>query len=265
MFASHAWLGPWLTHLAEAPRLFATADGALFGFARRHDELRLLGDGLSDELGPIGGDPQAAARALAATARRLGGPALARDLPGNRPWPAWLGGTALVADPQLLVRAPDVPAWVASRAPRFRRVLRSTGRRLAEAGAVIRDEADIGVLARLHRLRFGDTSSVFSGANAAFLHDAVPALMAIGAARLRVLEVGGAPVAALLTLRHHGGDGFYQSGFDPAAARLRPGVALLLDAVRSAPGGSLSLLRGDEPYKRAWATERQSMVSVRIA
>ena len=134
MFATWEWLGPWLEHLGDEPRLYAAGD-ALFGLTRRHGELRLIGDGLSDELGPIAADEQreAAARALAAS---LGEPLLARDLPGAHPWAAWLGGTVTHVEPCLVVEAPDSDAWLATRRAPSAATPASSARRLEEAGRV---------------------------------------------------------------------------------------------------------------------------------
>ena len=262
VFATWEWLGPWLEHLGDDVRLFAL-DDALFGLARRHGGLRLIGDGLSDELGPIAADPRAGRPRARRRGPRLGEPLLARDLPGAHPWAEWLGGPVTHVEPCRFVEAPDFEAWLRSR-PAFRRDARAVARRLEAAGAVIRDADDFDVLVRLHRLRFGAGSRVFEGANGAFLRDAFAGLAAAGRARLRVLEVGGEAVGALLLLRHHGADACYQRGFDPAAAHLRPGFTLRLDAVRRAPGGTLSLLRGDEAYKRAWATGDEPLVTVAV-
>ena len=67
----------------------------------------------------------------------------------------------------------------------------------------------------------------------------------------------------MLFLRHRGADAYYQAGWDPGAARSQPGFALLLDAVRRARG-ELSLLRGDEPYKREWASCDRPLVTVSV-
>ena len=266
MFATPQWLGPWLEHLGDEPRLYAAGD-ALFGLARRHGQLCLIGDGLSDELGPVAADAgrrEAAARALAAIVRELGEPLLAHDLPGAHPWADWLSGTVTHTEPCRFVEAPDFDAWLRTRPPWLRRDARAVARRLEATDSAIRDHHDFDTLVRLHRLRFGAESQVLEGANGAFLRDAFAGLAAIGRARLRVLEVEGEAVGALLLLRHHGADACYQGGFDPGAARLQPGVTLRLDAVRRAPGGRLSLLRGDERYKQAWATGDEPLVSVAV-
>ncbi len=254
MFATWEWLGPWLEWLGEDARLYAVGDAAVFGFARG----KLIGDGVSDECGPVcaPGFREDAARAMAAC-----GPFVARDL-GEGEWARWLGGEVVHREPCMSIAAPDFDAWLASRPAWFRRNARAAERRVAGAGGRIVASQDFELLFRLHGLRFGDRSRLFDGARGAFYRDALPRLARAGRAELKVLEVDGEPVAAMLFLRHRGAPAYYQSGWDPRAARLSPGVALLLDAVRS--HGEVSLLRGAEPYKHAWATVDRPLITVRV-
>jgi CelD/BcsL family acetyltransferase involved in cellulose biosynthesis len=269
VFASWEWLGPWLDHLGgPEPLLYAVGDFAVFGFVERDGVLRLIGDGLSDECGPLCAPEhrEAAARAMAAAAR--GRRLVARDLPGEGEWAAWLGGEVIHVEPCLSVVAPDFDAWLAAQPPSFRRKARVVERRLEAAGAAIRlsGEAtvreDLATLMRLHRARFGARSRVFDGPKGAFLLAAAPGLLRAGRLRLKTLLVEGEPLAAMVFLRHRGVESYYQAGWDARAAALSPGFALLLDTVREC--GELSLLRGAEPYKLAWASCDRPLVTVSV-
>ncbi len=267
VFATWEWLGPWLEHLGGEARLYAVQDIAVFGFARQRGVLRLIGDGLSDECGPVCAPEHraAAARAMAAVA---GEPLIARDL-HDGDWAAWLGGEVVHVEPCFGVSAPDFDAWLECRPAGFRRRARAVERRLEAAAAVFRTadagtvRDDLATLIRLHRERFGDRTRVFDGPRREFLVDAALRLQGAGRLRLTTLEVGGEPVGAMLFLRHRGVDAYYQAGWDPGAAALSPGFALLLDAVRRARG-ELSLLRGGEPYKREWASFDRPLITVSV-
>jgi CelD/BcsL family acetyltransferase involved in cellulose biosynthesis len=266
VFASWEWLGPWLEHLGGPdPLLYAVGDVAVFGFVEHGGVLRLIGDGPSDECGPICAPEhrEAAARAMAETAR--GRALIARDLPGDGDWARWLGGEVTHVEPCPSVEAPDFGAWLAAKPASFRRKARVVERRLEAAGASMRSASeatvreDFATLVQLHRARFGGRTRLFDGA---FLADAVPRLLRAGRLRLRTLELAGEPVAAMMFLRHRGAEAYYQAGWDPRATALSPGFALLLDTVRE--HGELSLLRGAEPYKLAWASGDRPLVTVSV-
>ena len=278
VFATWEWLGPWIEHLGGPDvRLYAVDDVALVGFARRRGELRLVGDGMSDECGPVCAPEhrEAAARAMAALgepfvardlpAGALNQPFVARDLPGAH-WAAWLGGEVVHVEPCLSVRAPDFDAWLASRPSSFRRKARVVARRLEgthiRAATASTVNEDLRTLVRLHRARFGDRSRIFDGPRGEFLLDAGPRLFGAGRLRLKTIDVAGEPAAAMLFLRHRGVESYYQAGWDPSFASLSPGFALLLDAVREF--GEVSLLRGAEPYKLAWASTDRPLITVRV-
>ena len=97
-----------------------------------------------------------------------------------------------------------------------------------------------------------------------FHRDAVPRLIASGAARLQALRIGGL-LAAVFYLLLDGTERVfaYLGGFDPAFAYESPGTLLFAALIESAIReglGELHFLRGREAYKYAWgATDRTSM------
>jgi CelD/BcsL family acetyltransferase involved in cellulose biosynthesis len=89
-----------------------------------------------------------------------------------------------------------------------------------------------------------------------------------GWARLWFLESAGAPVASFLCLEYGGSVGLYNSGFDPAHARLAPGIVLLarviMDAIeRGVP--VFDFLRGEESYKQDFGPTAEELLNIRIA
>lgn len=79
--------------------------------------------------------------------------------------------------------------------------------------------------------------------------------------RLHLLEVGGRPGAATISLVHGREWGLYNSAFDPTLRMLAPGmvqVGQLIETAATEGCTVFDLLRGDEPYKyRFGATDRE--------
>jgi CelD/BcsL family acetyltransferase involved in cellulose biosynthesis len=83
--------------------------------------------------------------------------------------------------------------------------------------------------------------------------------------RLHRLCDGPRTVAALLAFHHHGRAYYYQSGWDPAIAKLSPGSLCVARAVRTAIEEGLTVfdfLRGDESYKRRWSNRQDETITV---
>lgn len=82
-----------------------------------------------------------------------------------------------------------------------------------------------------------------------------------GIFRLHMLQVGGRPGAATISLVHGREWGLYNSAFDPTLRLLAPGmvqVGQLIETAASEGHTVFDLLRGDEPYKyRFGAVDRQ--------
>ncbi len=101
-----------------------------------------------------------------------------------------------------------------------------------------------------------------------FFRVATLALAEAGWARLWFLEHDGGPVAAFLCLEFAGAVGLYNSGFDPAHARLAPGLVLLAHVIRDAIERGIPVfdfLRGEEPYKADFGPEPRDLYHVRLA
>jgi CelD/BcsL family acetyltransferase involved in cellulose biosynthesis len=150
--------------------------------------------------------------------------------------------------------------WLA-RQPGFRI---DVARTPAEAGPALED------FLRLHRLRWaaeGGSQGIPPGPVEAFHREAAPLLAARGWLRLYRLHAGGAAIAAVHGLEVGGRFLYYQSGYDPAWAPRSPGLVLVGRTVEDAYARGLAdydFLRGTEPYKLEWASDRRETQNVRI-
>ncbi len=154
----------------------------------------------------------------------------------------------------------------------LRRKMRKLERELP--GATVRshhepdgwDEA-LSRFLRLHRLSKVGKARFMDERMERFFRDATCALAAAGWARLWFLECEGAPVASFLCLEYAGTVGLYNSGFDPAQARLAPGIVLLAHVIRDAIHRGIptfDFLRGEEPYKQAFGPISEDLFNLRI-
>lgn len=98
----------------------------------------------------------------------------------------------------------------------------------------------------------------------AFFGELADALAADGRFRLHVLEVGGLPGAATLSLVDGTEWGLYNSAFDQALTMLSPGIVLITHLLQVAADEGFEvfdLLRGDEPYKYRFGAEDRSLLT----
>ncbi len=142
--------------------------------------------------------------------------------------------------------------------------------RMARRGALRAECATESTLAalleahlRLHGARWearGEAGVLAPDPVQAMHREALPALLRDGLLRLHALRLDEAVVATLLVLadppgraerRHY----FYLGGFDPAFARLSPGMLLVGHAIEQAAregAAAVDFLRGREAHKYAW-------------
>ena len=101
-----------------------------------------------------------------------------------------------------------------------------------------------------------------------FFRGVLRPLVAAGWARLWFLESAGVPVATFLCVEYGGAVGLYNSGFDPAHARLAPGIVLLGHLIRDAIERAVPVfdfLRGEEPYKYAFGPTPRDLLRLEVA
>jgi CelD/BcsL family acetyltransferase involved in cellulose biosynthesis len=122
----------------------------------------------------------------------------------------------------------------------------------------------------LHDRRFSGRggSSLASDVARAFHADFAAAALERGWLRLWFLEFDGRPIASLYGWRVGDRYAYFNSGFDPGVARLRPGLVLLAGVIRSAleeGAAEFDLLLGDEAYKSRFAERARTVSDVTLA
>ncbi len=128
-------------------------------------------------------------------------------------------------------------------------------------------DAALAEFLRLHRLSKVGKARFMDERMEAFFQDATRALAAAGWARLWFLDWNGVGVASFLCLEYAGSVGLYNSGFDPAHAKLAPGIVLLAHVIRDAiERGVLvfDFLRGEESYKYAFGPKPHDLFRIRV-
>jgi CelD/BcsL family acetyltransferase involved in cellulose biosynthesis len=129
-------------------------------------------------------------------------------------------------------------------------------------------DAALSDFLRLHRLSKVGKARFMDQRMERFFRDATHALAAAGWARLWFLEWQGTPIASFLCLEYAGSVGLYNSGFDPAHAKLAPGIVLLAHVIRDAISRAIptfDFLRGEEPYKQSFGPVFEDLFNMKIA
>jgi len=283
-FQSHAWLHSWWMSYGNPGRLrlVLVRDGGelraaapLMRVGRVLPRLVPLGGAISD-YGDVLLDDEHADRAVPALAEALSAAArtalidLREVRPGGaaeRVYAYWRGPRRRVGD-SLCLELPAVPMEeLAARLPGAKaRRARAHLRKLAALGVTHRtappDEVGAALrrLLALHRLQWqsrGVTPEHLRERFAAHLVRAAEALVRSGDAVVTEFLLDGEVVAVDLTLLSPRLAGCYLYGVHPRLRERKADIAvMLLDAgtrhAVSGERGTLSLLRGDEPYKRRW-------------
>jgi CelD/BcsL family acetyltransferase involved in cellulose biosynthesis len=128
-------------------------------------------------------------------------------------------------------------------------------------------ERDLAAFVKLHRLSPGRKGRFMEPRVAEFFARIACAFLARGELRLDVLELGGRPVAAMFGFELERAFYLYNSAYDPAAARLSPGIVLISWLIERAIDRRLAafdFLRGAERYKLALGAELRALERVRL-
>nr|WP_066955103.1 GNAT family N-acetyltransferase [Streptomyces lushanensis] len=286
-FQNHAWLHSWWVSYGTPGRLrivLVRRAGQLVAAAplmlvhRPVPVLVPLGGTISDFSDVLLDDrrPEAASAALARALREVARTSVI-DLREVRPGAAaervvacWSGPRRRLAD-SVCLELPAVPMdellgrLASSRAQRFRAKLRKLDALGIDERVVPEDEIPLAVarLLELHRLQWqgrGVTAEHLSTRFAEHLSRSVRAMAGSGDARLTEFLLAGEVLAADLTLMSGTLAGGYLYGADPGLRARKVDVAtmLLRSGARQISGSgrtTLSMLRGNEPYKHHWRPE----------
>lgn len=294
VFATRTWLGAWWRHFGRdrplhlAALVEATDPDRVVAIVALYEAaqlpirtLRFLGHGPSDRLGPIcaPADLPRAIAALPAVLDEIRGWGLCiadelADVPSSAPPP---GASVLGRAPMHVASLEGVTgdAWFAARSRQLRHQLRRGERELRSRGEVTfrtaddpdRLDRDLDSMLDLHRRHWARRpggSRAFVGRDA-FHRDVARSLLERGWLRLHLLELDGAPVAALHSFWFGGSESHYQGGRDPRFDRCSVGLLLHERAIRAAADAGAHeyrFLRGDEPYKRRLADRVDLTVSL---
>jgi CelD/BcsL family acetyltransferase involved in cellulose biosynthesis len=290
VFSTWEWTSVWWRHFglgrSLALRSVRDADGQTTALlpltSERRGPLRLVrfaGHGVADELGPVCAPEDRVVATAALRDAADGADALIAERLRSD-WPPRLVGGRILSEedsPVISLAAEgDWEGYLGARSANFRQQVRRRERKLQRSLDVSfrladdpgRLDADFDTLLALHRARWGEQSSAFSGARESFHREFAAVALSRGWLRLWLAESHGVPVAAWYGFRFAGVESYYQSGRDPEWDRHAVGAGILEHSIREAFADGMQeyrLLRGDESYKRRYASSPQSVVTVALA
>ena len=291
VFGTEEWLSLWWRHFGNGDEpLMALKRGSeglplaglpLYRYARgRLRMLRFVGNGPSDQLGPVcaAADEAGAAEALRDFISELPDwdVMLAESLPGGRDWAHALGGieTRRESSPSMALGGLSWDGYLASRSANFRQQVRRRERNLARDHELTfrlaedpdRLGADMDTLFRLHSERWaGEGQGALHGKRAAFHREFAALALERGWLRLWFLELDGRPAAAWYGFRFGGVESFYQSGRARSHESGSVGFVLLSHTIREAINDGCDeyrFLRGAEAYKSRFTTRDEGLQTV---
>jgi CelD/BcsL family acetyltransferase involved in cellulose biosynthesis len=297
IFLTWQWQTEWARAFApDAPLRILTVrgpDGGLVGLLPLYedgdDRLRVLGGvDVSDYLDVIAhaGEEEGVWQALlqhrAAHREEWALHAVRAASPTTEIQPRLVTGAGLRVESEIEERCPILalpPTWdeyLASLSGKDRHELRRKIRKLerelpdvtvrSHAGADRWDD-ELGRFLDLHRLSKAGKARFMDERMERFFRDVTRALAARGWARLWFLESAGVPVASFLCFEYGDTIGLYNSGFDPAHARLAPGIVLLAHVIREAIERGVPVfdfLRGEESYKQDFGPTPEPLLNLRV-
>jgi CelD/BcsL family acetyltransferase involved in cellulose biosynthesis len=291
-FSTWEWASTWWAHFGRDRPLLITAcrrpDGTLAAilplYLSSRGPLRLarfVGHGVGDVLGPICAPEDAplaadGLRQLIADEGRRWDLLLAERMPSDI-FGGLVPGHVLQteANPLLPTEGASWDEYLASCSSNMRGQIRNKRNKLQrKLGAQFRlaedpdrlDE-DFDTLVKLHHVRWGEPRS-FPEDRTAFHRAFVRQAFDRGWLRLWFLEVDDQAVAAWYGLRFGDVEWYYQSGRDPEWDRWSVGLTLLARTLQGAFDDGMSayaFLRGDEGYKKRFATQDAGLETVALA
>jgi CelD/BcsL family acetyltransferase involved in cellulose biosynthesis len=287
IFSTWEWASCWWRHFSRGRQLrVGLIDGSagqpmvllpLCAERRRGVSFTaFIGHGIADQLGPVCA-PEDVPPADALLAGGAGDVLLAERLGDGYDWPA-LGGCVLRSEASPAIVRPaggGFEDYLQDRSANFRQQVRRRARRLTQklgirfrlAQEPQRLGSDMDALFAMHAARWGESSRAFTGPRESFHREFAARALEQGWLRLWFAETDGTPVAAWYGFRFGEAEYFYQSGRDPAWDREQIGAGLLEHSIREAFEDGMReyrLLRGDESYKRRYATEIRNVLTIAV-
>ena len=291
VFATWEWASLWCRHFGAGHPLRILAVPGVTGetaaivplylsTSRPFRVARFVGHGPADLLGAVA-DPADAKLGPAAVAEAHANGAdwdlfVGECILGREDWVPDLPGCRLSRDPfpTIAMAGETWDSYLAAGTRNFRQKIGWRSRRLQRNYDVVirmttdHDEfaADFDSLVQLHQARW-QSSGAFQGSLETFHREFAAVAFERGWLRLWVVELNGRPAAAALVYRFGGVDYFYQMGRDRAFDDDAVGFVLTAHVVRDAFESGVSefrLLRGDEHYKRRFATDDPGLQTIAV-
>jgi len=134
-------------------------------------------------------------------------------------------------------------------------------RTAAEVEATMDGFLDLHRKSKVGKARFMDATME------GFFREIVAAWARAGALAVWTLGLGGRPAAAVLCLEYGDTVGLYNSGFDPEARALAPGVVLIARTIEDAIARGFrryDFLRGEEPYKYGFGARPTDVLRITL-
>jgi CelD/BcsL family acetyltransferase involved in cellulose biosynthesis len=100
-----------------------------------------------------------------------------------------------------------------------------------------------------------------------FLRRAASRLLDVGLLKFVIASTNDTPVAAQFAVADEENWYFYQSGMEPDASHIRPGLSVFCHAIRETIESGrkrFDMMRDDEPYKLRWRAELQPAQEIRV-
>jgi len=293
LFASWEWASSWWRYFGRARPLRVVVERGTSGAVRSILPLylsskrparvaRIVGHGPADLLGPAcAGESARSAYEPLARCLRTGrldcDLVLAECLPAGDAWDALSAPTTFGRGAFAVVQTGGRTwdEYLAGLSRKVRKEIRWRARRLSARHDVTirlcrtreRVDTDLTTLIALHRLRWGNAGA-FGGKLEPFLRDFIALAFDRGWCRLWLLEVDGDAAAASLVFRHNGIDYGYQMGRDPKWSTSGVGLILLTHLLQDAFDSGIRefrFLRGDEDFKRRFATDDPGLITIAVA
>lgn len=291
IFSTFDWAECWQRHYGHGRLEVLTDDDhdprvilPLHRSGRLVRQVRMLGNGPADQLGPVCApeDRVLAAELFGTEVLQRRRPAwdvtLLQDVPISHGWQEHLGGVEVRRTPSPVVHLEEVDSWdgwLATMSKNFRDQARRRPRRLLRELPVSFRlathetlEDDLAHLFRLHRLRWGDDAQYATGTERAFHEDFARTALDNGWLRLWMLDLDGDVIAALHGFGFAGAEYSYQSGRDPRHEHLSLGFVMYVHALRESIAAGRTeyrLLRGDEGYKSRFTDDAAPLHSLAFA
>lgn len=259
-FLTPAFLLPWAFAFAGEIRAGLWGDDGLALFHRKDGQAWELlgGQDVADRLDAVGSDP-AMWQALRVETARWELPVEFPNLGPDAEALRHLAADDLLVETDrspFLALSDSFDGYLAGLAKKARHEIKrklNRAERLAEGELTVEHgPGQLEEFLRLHRLSHPDKEAFMQGPMERFFRELCASLESADMLWIATLREGGRPVAGMMQIRYAGVAHLYNSGYDPAASSLSPGLVLIARCIERAIEDGFreyDFLRGTERYK----------------